>query len=185
MPTGLPPLSPLFPKVTPKSCLKGFPACHRNHSGTHSIDVVSNCSCGQCFRLSCLTMEFHIRQETSHMFPCDKDHTQHCTLVKDHNQAAAQQQKAAAGKQQAGTRGSSGRRNDVKTTYKRRMKRRWNQTLATPDPEWAAPIPAAPAELSSRKINPWAKEKASTQPARHDRSSQWHRWVQTTTMQIP
>ena len=41
MPTGLSPLSPLFPKVTPKSCLKGFPACHRNHSGTHSIDVVS------------------------------------------------------------------------------------------------------------------------------------------------
>ena len=59
MPTGFPPLSPLFPKVTPKSCLKGFPACHRNHSGTHSIDVVSNCSCGQWFRLSCLTMEFH------------------------------------------------------------------------------------------------------------------------------
>ena len=71
------------------------------------------------------------------------------------------------------------------TTSKRRMKRRWNQTLATPGPEWAAPIPAAPAELSSRKINPWAKEKASTQPARHDRSSQWHRWIQTTTMQIP
>ena len=68
MPTGLPPLSPLFPKVTPKSCLKGFPACHRNHSGTHSIDVVSNCSCGQWFRLSCLTMEFHIREEKSHMF---------------------------------------------------------------------------------------------------------------------
>ena len=65
------------------------------------------------------------------------------------------------------------------------MKRRWNQTLATPGPEWAAPIPAAPAELSSRKINPRAKEKASTQPARHDRSSQWHRWIQTTTMQIP
>ena len=65
------------------------------------------------------------------------------------------------------------------------MKRRWNQTLATPGPEWAAPIPAAPAELSSRKINPCAKEKASTQPARHDRSSQWHRWIQTTTMQIP
>ena len=60
MPTGLPPLSPLFPKVTPKSCLKGFPACHRNHSGTHSIDVVSNCSCGQWFRLSCLTMELCI-----------------------------------------------------------------------------------------------------------------------------
>ena len=100
------------------------------------------------------------------------------------------QQEAAAGKQQAGTRGnqvpgSSRRRNVVKTTYKRRMKRRWNQTLATPGPEWAAPIPAAPAELSSRKINPWAKEKASTQPARHDRSSQWHRWIQTTTMQIP
>ena len=53
MPTGLPPLSPLFPKVTPKSCLKGFPACHRNHSGTHSIDVVSNCSCGQCIIWSC------------------------------------------------------------------------------------------------------------------------------------
>ena len=45
------------------------------------------------------------------------------------------------------------------TTSKRRMKRRWNQTLATPGPEWAAPIPAAPAELSSRKINPWAKER--------------------------
>ena len=53
MPTGLPPLSPLFPQVTPKSCLKGFPACHRNHSGTHSIDVVSNCSCGQCIIWSC------------------------------------------------------------------------------------------------------------------------------------
>ena len=65
------------------------------------------------------------------------------------------------------------------------MKRRWNQTLATPGPEWAAPIPAAPAGLSSRKIKPWAKEKARTQPARHDRSSQWHRWIQTTTMQIP
>ena len=50
---GASPLSPLFPKVTPKSCLKGFPACHRNHSGTHSIDVVSNCSCGQCIIWSC------------------------------------------------------------------------------------------------------------------------------------
>ena len=145
------------------------------------------------------------------MFPCHKDHTQHCSTysidvvskwscchsccfswsnILHSNQAAAQQQEAAAGKQQAGTRGnqvpgSSRGRNDVKTTSKRRMKRRWNQTLATPGPEWAAPIPAAPAELSSRKINPWAKEKASTQPARHDRSSQWHRWIQTTTMQIP
>ena len=119
------------------------------------------------------------------MFTCHKDHTQHCSTysidvvskwscshsycfswsnILHSNQAAAQQQEAAAGKQQAGTRGnqvpgSSRRRNDVKTTYKRRMKRRWNQTLATPGPEWAAPIPAAPAELSSRKINPWAKER--------------------------
>ena len=145
------------------------------------------------------------------MFPCHKDHAQHCSTysidvvskwscshsccfswsnILHSNEAAAQQQEAAAGKQQAGTRGnqvpgSSRRRNDVKTTYKRRMKRRWSQTLATPGPEWAAPIPAAPAELSSRKINPRAKEKASAQPARHDRSSQWHRWIQTTTMQIP
>ena len=78
--------------------------------------------------------------------------------------AAAKQQRSkqqqADSRQAAGTRGnqvpgSSRRRNDVKTTYKRRMKRPWNQTLATPGPEWAAPIPAAPAELSSRKINPW------------------------------
>ena len=88
MPTGLPPLSPLFPKVTPKSCLKGFPACHRNHSGTHSIDVVSNCSCGQWFRLSCLTMELCIHQEKSHMSPCHKGtlwtETNHIPYTQNH-----------------------------------------------------------------------------------------------------
>ena len=39
------------------------------------------------------------------------------------------------------------------------MRRRWNQTLATPGPEWAAPIPAAPAELSSPEDKPMGEGK--------------------------
>ena len=90
------------------------------------------------------------------MFPCHKDHTQHCSTysldvvskwscshsccfswsnILHSNQAAAQQQEAAAGKQQAGTRGiqvpgSSRRRNDVKTTY---------ETTLEPDPSHSRP----------------------------------------------
>ena len=135
MPT-LPPLSPLFPKVTPKSCLKGFPACHRNHSGTHSIDVVSNCSCGQWFRLSCLTMEFHIREEKSHMFLVIRTTPSIAALIQ----------------------------------------LMWFQNDL-------AAIPVVLVGVTS--FIPTRQEKGSTQPARHDRSSQWHRWIQTTTMQIP
>ena len=50
------PIVTLFPKVTAKSCLKVL-LRHRNHFGTHSIDLVSNCSYGQCSWLSRLTME--------------------------------------------------------------------------------------------------------------------------------
>ena len=54
MPTVLLSTAPLFQKVTPKSCLKGFPAWHRDHCSTRSIDVVSKCSYGHssCFSWS-------------------------------------------------------------------------------------------------------------------------------------
>ena len=35
MPTVLFRKAPLFSKVTPKSCLRGFPASHRDHCSTH------------------------------------------------------------------------------------------------------------------------------------------------------
>ena len=44
MPTVLFRKAPLFSKVTPKSCLRGFPASHHDHCSTHLIDVVSKCS---------------------------------------------------------------------------------------------------------------------------------------------
>ena len=142
-----------------------------------------------------------------HMFTCHKDHTQHCSTysidvvskwscshsycfswsnILHSNQAAAQQQEAAAGKQQAGTRGnqvpgSSRRRNDVKTTY---------EATLEPDPSHSRPrmgctYPCCARRAFQPEDKPMGEGKASTQPARHDRSSQWHRWIQTTTMQIP
>ena len=46
--------APLFSKVTPKSCLRGFPACHRDHCSAHLIDVVSKCSYGHSSGLQLL-----------------------------------------------------------------------------------------------------------------------------------
>ena len=47
-------MATLFSKVTPKSCLRGLPACHRDQCSTYSIDVVSKCSYGHssCFSWS-------------------------------------------------------------------------------------------------------------------------------------
>ena len=129
----------------------------------------------------------HSLRKISHV-PCHKDHTQHCSTysidvvskwscshsccfswsnILHSNQAAAQKQEAAAGKQQAGTRGnqvpgSSRRRNDVKTTYKRRMKRRWNQTGKPmgegkgkhPTSSTRQEFPMAPLDPNNNNANP-------------------------------
>ena len=49
-------MATLFSKVTPKSCLRGLPACHRDQCSTYSIDVVSKCSYGHSSCFSCLVL---------------------------------------------------------------------------------------------------------------------------------
>ena len=142
---------------------KGFRAWRCDHCSTHSIDVVSKCSYGHssCFGWSNV-LQFLPLLAPPLSWLLSLWRQQHSSRRRQQQPSSseASSSRQTAGRQAAGTRGnqvpgSSRRRNDVKTTYKRRMKRPWNQTLATPGPEWAAPIPAAPAELSSRKLNPW------------------------------
>ena len=159
--------APVFQKVTPMSCLKGFPAWHRDHCSTHSIDAVSQCSYGHssCFSWGNVlhsnqhvcrrfpSLQFPRLAPPLSWFPSLLVHATAKQQQADSRQAPEASSRQAAAQNQVP--GRSRRRNDVKTTYKRGMKRRWNQTLATPGPEWAAPIPAAPTKLSSRKRNPW------------------------------
>ena len=144
---------------------KGFRAWRRDHCSTHSIDVVSKCSYGHssCFGWSNV-LQFLPLLAPPLSWLLSLWRQQHSSRRRQQqassssSQAAAKQ--AAAGRQQAGRQQAPEAIRFLavvgeETTSKRRMKRPWNQTLATPGPEWAAPIPAAPAELSSRKINPW------------------------------
>ena len=113
-------MATLFSKVTPKSCLRGLPACHRDQCSTYSIDVVSKCSYGHS---SCFSWSSVLHALKDAFFPCSSlslllfpdsfpslwrqqqssRRRQQQASSSSVSQAAAKQ--TAAGTQQAGTRG--------------------------------------------------------------------------------